>query len=93
MLGLKFLDHSLGPRKLKFLLLDVDYLTKWVEVEVVSKINVETVRYFYYKLMIYTFLLPKFIMSENESNRTSSTMIEFRQHLGIQIKFISVEHP
>jgi ribonuclease HI len=83
----------LAPGQLKFLIVGVDYFTKWIEAEAVAKITAERVKKFYWKKIICRFGLPKFIVSDNGTQFASSTVVDFCKHLGIQTKFASVIHP
>jgi transposase InsO family protein len=83
----------LAPRQLKFLIVGVDYITKWVEAEAVAKITAERVKKFYCKKIICHFGLPPCIVSDNRTGFASSTVFDFCKLLGIQTKFISVIHP
>lgn len=67
----------LAPDQLKFLIVGVDYFTKWVEAEAVAKIIVERVRHFYWKKIICRFGLPHCIVSENGTQFANSTVKEF----------------
>lgn len=71
----------------------MDYFPKFIKVEAKSKIAVDKVRRFYYKQIIYSFALPKCIISENGNQFTSSALFELCHNLGIKTKFLSVEHP
>jgi hypothetical protein len=66
--------------QLKFLIVGVDYFTKWIEAEAVAKITAERVRRFYWK---------KIICTQFET----STVVELCRNLVIQTKFVSVIHP
>jgi len=82
-----------APGQLKFLIVGVDYFTKWIEAEAFAKITAERIRKFYWKKIIRRFGLPKYIVSANGTQFASSTVIDFCKHLGIQTKFVSVIHP
>lgn len=53
-----------GPAQKKFLLVVVDYFTKWVEAEPLAMITASQVQKFCWKL-IYRFGLPKTIITDN----------------------------
>src|ERR1051325_4304331 len=82
-----------APGQLKFLIVAVDYFTKWVEAEAVSRISADRVRCFYWRSIIFQFELPRVIVSDNGAQFASASVVEFCKELGIQNKFISVEHP
>jgi len=79
--------------QLKFLIVGVDYFTKWIKVEAFTKITVERVKIFYWNKIICRFGLLKYIVSDNGTQFANSTIIDFCKHLGIQTKFVSVIHP
>ena len=82
-----------APGQLKFLIVAVDYFTKWVEAEAVSRISADRVRRFYWRSIICRFGLPRVIVSDNGAQFASTSVVEFCKDLGIQNRFISVEHP
>jgi hypothetical protein len=49
---------SLALGQLKFLIVRVDYFTKWIEAEAFTKIKAERVKRFYWKKIIYRLLAP-----------------------------------
>jgi hypothetical protein len=83
----------LAPGQLKFLIVGVDYFSKWIEAEAVAKITTERVRKFYWKKIICRFGLPRCNVSDNGTQFASSNVVDFCKHLGIQTKFVSVIHP
>ena len=82
----------IAPGKLKFLIVGVDYYTKWVEAEVVAKITTERVKRLYWKRIICRFGLPREIVLDNGTQFASTTIVDFCKYLGIQTKFVSVIH-
>ncbi|RDX80912.1 Gypsy retrotransposon integrase-like protein 1, partial [Mucuna pruriens] len=83
----------LAPGQVKFLIVAVDYFTKWVEAEPVAAISAEKVKKFLWKRIICRFGLPAIIVSDNGTQFASKTTTEFCQGLGIKQIFTSVEHP
>ncbi|RDX99554.1 Gypsy retrotransposon integrase-like protein 1, partial [Mucuna pruriens] len=66
----------LGPfppaqRQVKYLIVVVDYFTKWIEAKPVATISVERIKRFYWKKIICRFGLPAEIVSNNETQFTS----------------------
>ena len=55
----------LGKKQLKFLIVAIDYFTKWVEVEPVITITEAKVTSFVWKNIICKFGLPRVIISDN----------------------------
>ena len=79
--------------QLKFLIVGVDYFTKWIEAEAVAKITAERIKKFYWKKIICRFGLPRYIVFDSGTQIASSTVTDLCKHLGIQTKFIYVIHP
>ena len=83
----------LAPRQLKFLIIGVDYFTKWVEAEAIAKITADRVKRFYWKKINCRFGLPRKIVSDNGTQFASPSTGDFCKHLGIQTKLLSLIHP
>lgn len=63
--------------QLKFLILGVHYFTKWIQVEVVTKITAERVLRFYWQKIICRYRLPRAIVSENGILFANSIVTDF----------------
>jgi hypothetical protein len=88
----------LGPFRLaqgqvKFLIVAVEYFTKWIEVETVATITADMIRKFYWKKIICSFGLPAVLVTDNGTQFASSSVANFSKEGGIQLNFTSVEHP
>ena len=77
----------------KFLLVAVDYFTKWIEAEPLAKIIEAKVKDFIWKSIICRFGLPKVIISDNGRQFSGIKLAEYCQGLGITQCFTSVGHP
>ena len=55
----------LGKKKLRFLIVVIDYFTKWVGAELVMIITEAKVTSFVWKNIIYRFGVPRVIISDN----------------------------
>ena len=55
----------LGKKQLRFLIVAIDYFTKWVEEESVTMIMEAKVTSFVWKNIIYRFEVPHVIISDN----------------------------
>ncbi|RDX97693.1 Tf2-8, partial [Mucuna pruriens] len=86
-------SFPLAPGQIKFLIVAVDYFTKWIKVEPVTVISTERVKRFLWKKIICRFGLPAEIVLDNGTQFASKTTVEFCKGLGIKQIFISVEHP
>ena len=56
---------SEGPGKVKFLIVAIDYFTKWIEAKSVATITGQQVRKFIWENIVYRFRLPGVIISDN----------------------------
>lgn len=77
-----------GIRQQKFLLVAVDYFTKWVEVEPLAKINDVVC-----KSIVCRFGLPRTLIIDNGHQFTGKKFGEFCEDLGISHHLTSVGHP
>ena len=50
---------------MKFLIVGIDYFTKWVEVEPMARITEQNVRNFFWKNIICHFGIPRVLISDN----------------------------
>ncbi|XP_014493154.1 uncharacterized protein LOC106755497 [Vigna radiata var. radiata] len=81
-----------GRSQLKFLLVAVDYFTKWVEAKPLAKISASQVQKFVWRL-ICRFGLPKYIITDNGRQFIDKKLVAFYKELGITPLTSSVEHP
>ena len=54
-----------GKKQIKFLIITIDYLTKWVEVELIAMITKAKIRSFVWKNIVCRFGIPNTIISNN----------------------------
>ena len=52
-------------RQLKFLVVDIDYFTKWVEAETLATITKKNVRSFVWRNIIYRYIILRVLISDN----------------------------
>ena len=52
-------------RQLKFLVVGIDYFTKWVEAEALATITEKNIRSFIWKNIIYRYGIPRVLVSDN----------------------------
>nr|XP_023894190.1 uncharacterized protein LOC112006122 [Quercus suber]XP_023925873.1 uncharacterized protein LOC112037295 [Quercus suber] len=83
----------LGKGKVKFLLIAIDYFTKWVEVEALATITEARIRGFVWKNIICKFEIPRTIISDNGQQFDSQGFKDFCSDLGIKNQFSSLGHP
>ena len=81
-----------GKRQMKFLLVTIDYFTKWVEVEALATIIETKVQNFVWKNIV-RFEIPRTIISNNGRQFDSQAFRSFCSNLGIKNKYSSPGHP
>nr|KYP36963.1 Transposon Ty3-I Gag-Pol polyprotein [Cajanus cajan] len=79
--------------QVKFLLVAVDYFTKWIEAEPLACISANNVQKFIWKSLVTRFAIPYAIVSDNGLQFTDKKFNAFLENLGIRHRFTSVEHP
>ncbi|XP_072060201.1 uncharacterized protein [Arachis hypogaea] len=82
-----------GPGQVKYLIVTVDYYTKWVEAESLASISAANCQKFMWKQVVTRFRIPKAVMSDNRTQFTDKKFKGFLEGLRIKQKFFSVEHP
>nr|XP_009412969.1 PREDICTED: uncharacterized protein LOC103994370 [Musa acuminata subsp. malaccensis] len=82
---------ALGQRK--YIIVGVDYFTKWVEAEPLATITEHQVEKFVWKNLVTRFGLPKTIITDNGPQFTGTRFREFCAGHSIQLRFSSVAHP
>nr|KYP72966.1 Pro-Pol polyprotein [Cajanus cajan] len=79
--------------QVKFLLVAVDYFTKWIEAEPLACISATNVQKFVWRNLVTRFSIPYAIVSDNGLQFTDKKFNAFLENLGIRHRFTSVEHP
>ncbi len=82
-----------GRRQLKFLVVGIDYFTKWVEAEPLATITENNIRGFVWKMIICRFGIPRAFISDNGRQFDNSPFREFCEELGIRNHYSSPGHP
>ncbi|MCI25134.1 protein NYNRIN-like, partial [Trifolium medium] len=68
---------TIATAQVKFLIVAVDYFTKWIKAEAVATITAEKVKKFYWKKIICRYGIPKSIVSDNGKQFMSELVIQF----------------
>jgi len=84
---------SKGVRQHKFLIIVVEYFTKWIEIEPVAVISGSRVREFIWKNIICRFRVPQCIILDNWTQFACSQVRQLCDAIGIKQVFSFVEHP
>jgi len=88
----------LGPfpkatRQLKYLVVVIDYSTKWIEVEPLVKITAKNVLRFFKRNILARFGVSALVISDNGTQFTDQRFQDYLRKIGIKQNFTSVEHP
>ncbi|KAL0360586.1 UNVERIFIED_CONTAM: hypothetical protein Sradi_3743100 [Sesamum radiatum] len=83
----------LAPGQKKFLLVAIDYFTKWVEAEPLARITEGEVMKFIWKNIICRFVLSRELISDNGRQFQGQRIQHWCAGLHIKQRFTSVSHP
>ncbi|GAU41894.1 hypothetical protein TSUD_170050 [Trifolium subterraneum] len=88
----------LGPfptaaRQVKYLIVAVDYFTKWIEAEPLAKIDAPHILRFFKRNVLARFGIPQVVVTDNGTQFTNKKFQEFLATIGTTQHFTSVEHP
>ena len=79
-------------RQLKFLVVGIDYFTKWVEAEPLATITEKSIRIFVWRNIICRYRIPRVLVSDNGKQFDNSTFKDFCSELGIKNHYSSPAH-
>jgi len=79
--------------QVKFLIMTIDYFTKWNEVDLIATISAQQIQNFMWKNIICRHGLPHSIVTDNGKQFTEKGFEQFLQQLRIKHQISSVEHP
>ncbi|GJX78757.1 reverse transcriptase domain-containing protein [Tanacetum coccineum] len=82
-----------GPGKVKFLIVVIDYFTKWIEAKPVATITGNQTKKFIWDNIFYRFGLPGEIFSNNGKQFQDNPFKDWCEKLCIRQHFASVKHP
>ena len=80
-------------RQLKFLVVDIDYFTKWVEAEPLATITEKSIHTFVWRNIICRYGIPRVFVSDNGKQFDNSAFRDFCSELGIKNHYSSLAHP
>ncbi|KAK8935370.1 hypothetical protein KSP39_PZI013007 [Platanthera zijinensis] len=88
----------LGPLPLasgqrKFIIMTIDYFTKWVEAEPLAKITEENAEQFVWKNIVCRFGIPAIIITDNGTQFTGKSFTKLCEDLKIELRHTAVSHP
>jgi len=82
-----------APGAIKYLLVTINYFTKWIEARPLREIVANEVEKFTLKHLICRYDLPYTIVTDNDTQFKVETYENFLRRLGIKHLVTSVEHP
>ena len=83
----------LGTKQIKFLVVGIDYFTKWVEAELLAKIMQKNVKNFVWKNIVCRFGVPRILILDNRRQFDNTLFKDFYEHFKIQNHYSSPTHP
>ncbi|GJS53952.1 reverse transcriptase domain-containing protein [Tanacetum coccineum] len=81
-----------GPGKVKFLIVAMDYFTKWIEAKAVATISGGQVKKFVWDNIVCRFGLPREIVSDNGKQFSDNPLKDWYGKLNITHRFASIKH-
>ncbi|XP_050256151.1 uncharacterized protein LOC126701813 [Quercus robur] len=84
---------STAIRQLKFLVVSIDYFTKWVEAEALATITEKNIRSFVWRNIICKYGIPRVLVSNNGKQFDNGAFRDFCSELGIKNHYSSPTHP
>jgi len=78
---------------MKYLIVAIEYFTKWIEAEPVAQITSHKVQHFVWKNIVCRFGVLRRLISDNGTQFASLQMSKMCSEVGIKQVFASVEHP
>jgi len=78
---------------MKYLIVAIEYFTKWIEAEPVAQITAHKVQHFVWKNIVCHFGVPRRLISDNGTRFASQQLGKLCAEVGIKQVFASVEHP
>ncbi|GJR04865.1 reverse transcriptase domain-containing protein [Tanacetum coccineum] len=82
-----------GPGKVKFIIVAIDYFTKWIEAKPIATITGNQVKKFVWDNIVCRFGLPREIISDNGKQFRDNPFKDWCEKLCIRQCFASVKHP
>ena len=80
-------------RQLKFLVVGIDYFTKWVEAEALATITEKNILSFISRCIVCRFGIPRVLVSDNGKQFDNDSFRDICSQLGIRNHYSSPAHP
>jgi len=78
---------------MKYLVVAIEYFTKWIEAEPMAHITTHKVQHFVWKNIVCRFSVSRRLVSDNGTQFASQQLGKLCTEVGIKQVFTSVEHP
>ncbi|XP_050379577.1 uncharacterized protein LOC126796908 [Argentina anserina] len=82
-----------GKSQFKWVIVCIDYLTKWIETAPLAAITTEKVQHFLQRNIFYRHGTPESIIMDNGKQFNNDLQITWSKARGTTLKFVSVAHP
>ena len=82
-----------ATRQLKFLVVGIDYFTKWVEAEALTTITEKNIWSFVWRNIVCRYRIPRVLVSDNGKQFDNSAFRDFCSELGIKNHYSSPAYP
>nr|XP_023901305.1 uncharacterized protein K02A2.6-like [Quercus suber] len=82
----------IAMRQLKFLIVGIDYFTKWVKAEALAIITEKNVRSFVWRFIVCRFRIPRVLVLDNRKQFDNDSFWDFCSQLGIKNHYSSPAH-
>ncbi|XP_061339423.1 uncharacterized protein LOC133286092 [Gastrolobium bilobum] len=79
--------------RVQWLIVAIDYFTKWVEAKPLATITSQKARRFFWRSIVYRFGIPGEVITDNGTQFTDTKFHELMSSLQIRHHFFAVEHP
>jgi hypothetical protein len=76
-----------------FIVIAVEYFTKWIEAKPLTNVSFDTIKKFYWQNIISRYEVPRHITVDNAKYFNNAMFKEFCQQIGTKVAFASVYHP
>jgi len=78
---------------MKYLIVAIEYFTKWIEAKLVAQITAHKVQNFVWKNIVYRFSVTRRLVSDNSTQFASQQLGKLYTEIGLKQVFASIEHP
>ena len=83
----------MAVKQLKFLVVNINYFTKWVEAEALATITEKNIWSFVWRNIICRYEIPRVLVSDNGKQFDNNAFRDFCSELGIKNHYLSPAHP